>query len=436
MAARKSVLKKASRTLAAAASKLAPKGAGKANGKGRPAARAAAVAAATAATAAAATAAAAAAPRRAAAGGGGRKVGYAVVGLGHFAQNAVLPAFANAKKNSRLVALVSGDVQKQKALGKKYQVPVFTYEQFDEVLAHPEVDAVYIALPNHLHAEYAIRAARAGVHVLCEKPLALTEGQCREMIRAASDADVRLMTAYRLHFEAANLAAVEAVRSGSIGEPRTFASSFTFQVAKDNIRTDLMSGGGVIWDIGMYCINATRYLFRAEPTEVFCFRAKGKDARFAETEEGASAVLRFPDDRLATFTVSFGAASTSTYTLVGTQGSVRLDNAYDYMGKMELTVQAGKKTRKKTFPERDQLAPELLYFSTCVLENKVPEPDGWEGLADVRIIAALYESARLNRPVELPAFDPGARPTGAQTADALPPHYEDKVVNAEAPVQG
>ncbi|HLM43994.1 MAG TPA: Gfo/Idh/MocA family oxidoreductase, partial [Myxococcaceae bacterium] len=157
-----------------------------------------------------------------------RKVGYAVVGIGHFAQDAILPAFKNAKKNSRLVALVSGDAKKHRVVGKRYKVPVFGYEQLEECLAMPEVDAVYIALPNTMHAEYAVRAARAGAHVLCEKPLAMDEQQCMEMIRAAEDSDVKLMTAYRLHFESANLAAMEAVRKGKIGEPRLFSSSFSF----------------------------------------------------------------------------------------------------------------------------------------------------------------------------------------------------------------
>ena len=361
-----------------------------------------------------------------------RKVGYAVVGLGHFAQDAVLPAFKNAKKNSQLVALVSGDAQKHRALGKQYKVPVFGYEQFDDVLAMPEVDAVYIVLPNFLHAEYAVRAARAGAHVLCEKPLALDENQCLEMIRAAEDSDVKLMTAYRLHFESTNLAAMEAVRKGKIGEPRIFSSSFSFQIDAPNIRIESDKGGGVAWDIGVYCVNAARYLFRSEPEEVFAFRVKGKDPRFAETEEAVSAVMRFPDDKLATFNVSFGAASLATYQLVGTQGSVRLDNAYEYKGKMSLELQT-KGTKKRTFPSRDQIGPELLYFSDCILKNKEVEPSGWEGLADVRIIRALYESADSGRPVRLAPFEKRLRPTGDQELQR-PPVSPPELVNVSSPM--
>jgi glucose-fructose oxidoreductase len=363
-----------------------------------------------------------------------RKVGYAVVGLGHFAQDAVLPAFQNAKKNSHLVALVSGDPQKHRVLGKRYKVPVYGYDQFDECLALPEVDAVYIVLPNSLHAEYAVRAARAGAHVLCEKPLALDENQCLDMIRAAEDSEVKLMTAYRLHLESSNLAAMEAVRKGRIGEPRIFSSSFSFQIDAPNNRIDREVGGGVAWDIGVYCVNAARYLFRSEPEEVFAFRVKGKDPRFAETEEAVSAVMRFPDDRLASFNVSFGAASSSTYQLVGTKGSIRLDNAYNYKGKMFLELQT-KGTKKRTFPDRDQIGPELVYFSDCILNNKEVEPSGWEGLADVRIIRALYASADSGRPVRLEPFEKRLRPTEEQEQQR-PPVEPPEMVNVSPPIGG
>ena len=363
-----------------------------------------------------------------------RKVGYVVVGLGHFAQDAILPAFKNAKKNSKLVALVSGDPRKHRALGKRYGVPVHGYDQYEECLALPDVDAVYIALPNSMHAEYTVRAARAGAHVLCEKPLALDENQCMEMIRAAEDSDVKLMTAYRLHFESANLAAMEAVRKGKIGEPRIFSSSFSFQIQGPNIRIDREAGGGVAWDIGVYCVNAARYLFRSEPEEVFAFISKGKDERFAETEEAVSAVMRFPEGRLASFNVSFGAASTAVYQLVGTKGSVRLDNAYDYKGKMSLEVQT-KGTKKRTLPSRDQIGPEILYFSDCILNDKQVEPSGWEGLADVRIIRALYESAASGRPVRLAPFEKRQRPTEEQE-QRRPPVKPPEMVNVAPPMEG
>src|SRR5687768_6136489 len=167
-----------------------------------------------------------------------KPIRYAVVGLGHIAQVAVLPAFAHARKNSILAALVSDDEEKRQELGQLYGVErTFTYAQYDDCLASGEIDAVYIALPNNMHREYTERAARAGIHVLCEKPMAQTKEDCEAMIGAAEDNHVKLMIAYRLHFEESNLRAIETVKSGKLGEPRIFISDFTMQVTdRDNIR--------------------------------------------------------------------------------------------------------------------------------------------------------------------------------------------------------
>ena len=186
---------------------------------------------------------------------------YAVVGLGHLAQVAVLPAFKNAK-NSELVAIVSGDAEKRKKLARSIGLEhVYSYDRYDRALA--EVDAVYLVLPNHLHREYAVRAAAAGVHVLCEKPMAVTEEECEAMIEAADSNDVKLMIAYRLHFEKANLEAIKLVKSGKLGDTRIFDSVFGQQITEDNVRVTepVEKGGGPVYDMGVYCINAARYLF-------------------------------------------------------------------------------------------------------------------------------------------------------------------------------
>ncbi|MEJ7618683.1 MAG: Gfo/Idh/MocA family oxidoreductase [Pyrinomonadaceae bacterium] len=276
-----------------------------------------------------------------------RKIRYAVIGLGHIAQVAVLPAFAHAKKNSELVALVSSDQEKLKKLGRKYAVKrLVPYEGYDELLRSGDIDAVYIALPNQLHREYTISAARAGVHVLCEKPMAVTDKECEQMIRAADEGRIKLMIAYRLHFEAANMKAVEMARTGKLGDVRIFNSTFTMQVKPDNIRLKTETGGGTLYDIGIYCINAARYIFRSEPTEVLAMSATGDDdKRFTEVEEMVSASLRFPGDRIAAFTCSFGASSVSTYQIVGTKGTLRADPAYDYAGELKLNITSTAKNR-------------------------------------------------------------------------------------------
>jgi predicted dehydrogenase len=202
-----------------------------------------------------------------------KKVRYAVIGLGHIAQAAVLPAFRHASENSELTALVSGDPAKLRRLGRQYGVPYKVgFRQLDDFLESGKVDAVYIATPNSTHRAIAERAARLGVHVLCEKPMATTESDCRAMIEAARDGRARLMIAYRLHFEAANLEAIRLAESGKIGEIKTFASTFSINVRdRYNIRLQRNKGGGTLYDIGVYCINAARYLFKSEPEEVFAF---------------------------------------------------------------------------------------------------------------------------------------------------------------------
>ncbi|HEX4441046.1 MAG TPA: Gfo/Idh/MocA family oxidoreductase [Thermoanaerobaculia bacterium] len=358
-----------------------------------------------------------------------------MVGLGYIAQAAVLPAFAHARGNSELTAIVSDDPLKRKELGEKYGARyAYDYTGYADCLRNEEVDAVYIALPNHMHRDYAVAAAEAGKHVLCEKPLAVTERDCEDMIDAAKRYGVRLMTAYRLHFDRANLEAVEIVRSGRLGEPRLFDSVFTMQVDPGNVRLlPPERGGGPIYDIGVYCINAARYLFRAEPSEVFAWSATiGGDERFAEAPEMVSAILRFPVERLATFTCSFGAADSGWYQVGGTKGVLRVDPAYEMAEPLMHQVTVEGKTTKKRFPKKDQFAPELVYFSRCVLEDREPEPSGREGLADVRVIRALCESARTGRPVSLPELERHHRPTLAM-AEEKPPVRMPELVHADTP---
>jgi predicted dehydrogenase len=340
-------------------------------------------------------------------------VRYAIVGLGHIAQVAVLPAFAHARRNSRLAALVSDDRTKLAALSKKYGVErTFRYGDYDACLA--EVDAVYIALPNSMHAEYTIRAARAGVHVLCEKPMAVTVDECQRMIDACREHRVKLMIAYRLHFEEINLKVVDLVRSGRIGEPRFFNSSFAMTVRAGDIRTRKAMGGGTLYDIGVYCINAARYLFRAEPIEVVALSVTSGAAKLKEVDETTGALLRFDDGRVAAFVTSFNAADVASYRIVGTKGQVHVSPAYEYAEGLACEITIGGKTTRKQIGKRDQFAPELLYFSDCVRRNREPEPSGEEGLQDVRIVQALYESAEIGRPVALPPFARTKRPSGRQ----------------------
>ena len=357
-------------------------------------------------------------------------VRYAVVGQGYIAQAAVLPAFRHARGNSRLVALVSGDETKRRMLGKKYDAATYSYEEYESCLASGDVDAVYIALPNDQHRDFTVRAARAGVHVLCEKPLAIDERECRAMIAACKRHKVKLMTAYRLHFERATLTALREVGNGVIGEPRLFVSSFTMTVEPPNIRLEAGKGGGTLYDIGVYCINAARHLFRDEPVEVVAMTAGSKPG--SSVEESASCILRFPGGRLATFCVSFGTDKTSEYRVVGTKGSLRVEPGYELARGLEHHVSREGKKRTIAYAKRDQFAPELIYFSDCILNGTDPEPSGEEGLADVRVIRALYRSAASGRPVRLAPGRARRQPTLRQEI-TRPPVRVPQLVNATPP---
>ena len=340
-------------------------------------------------------------------------VRYAVVGLGHIAQVAVLPAFAHATRNSELVAVVSSDGAKRREIAKRYRIDrAFTYDGFDDCLR--EVDAVYIALPNSMHAEYTIRAARAGVHVLCEKPMAVTVAECRKMIAACRTAGVKLMIAYRLHFETLTVDTIEIARRGRLGDLKYFNSSFSMRVRRGDIRTKRVYGGGTLYDIGVYCINAARNLFGSEPTRVSAISLNSGTAALVEIDETTAAILRFGDDRVASFVTSFNAGDVSSFDLVGTKGSLHVDPAYEYAEGLSYTLTVdGRKTRKQG-GKRDQFAPELLHFSDCILNDREPEPSGEEGMQDVRIVQALYRSAKMGRPISLPPFKDSHRPSSRQ----------------------
>lgn len=362
-----------------------------------------------------------------------RKIRYAVIGQGYISQIAVLPAFANATANSELAALVSDDPRKLKTLSRKYGVErTYVYDGYEDCLKSGAIDAVYIALPNSLHREYAVRAARAGIHVLCEKPMAVTEKECQAMIGAAKRHGVKLMIAYRLHFEPVNLKAIDIVRSGRLGEPRFFNSVFSIRVAPDNSRLRSALGGGTLYDIGIYCINAARYLFQAEPVEVLAMKSAGRDARFHEVEEMTGALLRFPGERLAAFTCSFGAAKASMYEIVGDRGRLRVEPAYEHAGSLGLRLMIGSHSRDRHFLESDQFSPELLYFSDCILSDRPPEPSGREGLIDVRIIRALYRSATTGKAVRLSPLQRQRRPNREQEI-RRPAVKKPRLVHAEPP---
>lgn len=360
------------------------------------------------------------------------KIRYAIVGAGNIAQVAVLPAFQHARENSELVAIVSSDAEKRRELGRRYGIGLTgDYDELEDVLERGEIDAVYICTPNDSHREFCERAARVRVHVLCEKPMADTVEDCQRMIAACEDANVKLMIAYRLHFEEANLRAVEIVNDGVIGEARLFSSCFSQQVRPDDVRTRGELAGGALFDIGVYAINAARYLFRDEPSQVYATSSPGDD-RFEGVDATTSAILRFPGERVAQFTASLALSPVSSYRVIGSRGDLLVEPAYSYVEELQHTLTVDGKKSERKFYRRDQFAPELVTFSGCILDGEEPEPSGEEGLADVRVICALFESARTGRAVDLPPFQRRRRPSMSQEMH-MPPVEKPDTVNAPSP---
>ena len=343
---------------------------------------------------------------------------FAVIGQGHFAQTSILPAFAHARR-AELTAIFSDDESKLAALRRKYRVEhALPYAQLDEFLRSGAVEAVYIAVTNDRHAEVTERAAAAGVHVLCEKPMASSSAHAERMIAVCQRAHVKLMIAYRLHFDEANLAAVETIKSGKIGDPRYLSAIFSQQVTPGNSRTQRVHAGGPLRDIGIYCINAARYLFRDEPLEVTALAGtRAGDRRFREVDEQVSALLRFPGDRLAQITCSFGAADVASCVVLGTKGRVRLEPAFD-LSNLALEVEIKGKTRRRTFKAHDQVAPEIDELAACIRQGRDPEPSGLEGLADLRVIEAIEAAARTGQRVAVNRVFPERRPSPRQVRRA------------------
>jgi predicted dehydrogenase len=242
--------------------------------------------------------------------------------------------------------------------------------------------------------------------------MATSSRDCDAMIDACDRAAVRLMIAYPLHFDPANLRAIEIVRSGKLGEPRYFTASFSQQVrdGDGDVRTRADLAGGALFDMGIYGINAARLLFGAEPTAVVGFQARATDDRFHDVDAMTTALMHFSDDRLAHVVASHGAADVDSMRIVGTRGELRVEPAFGYAGQLKHYLTIGSRTQETTFRTGDRFAPELVHFSECLRCGAEPQPSGREGLADVRVMEALIRSAHDGRLVELAAFDPGARP--------------------------
>jgi predicted dehydrogenase len=324
-----------------------------------------------------------------------KQVRYAVVGAGWISQEAFMPSI-DQTGNSITTAIVTGNKANARKLANFYGIEhTYGYDQYEAMLGSGFVDAVYIALPNSLHADYTIRAAKAGVHALVEKPLATSVTECEAMISASEQAGTKLMTAYRLHHEPGTIEALETIHRGDIGDPRIFTSVFSFQSGESNHRLKGEHWGGPLQDIGVYCLNAARHVFSSEPTEAVALAGHGdNDPRFVEVEETICATLRFPGDRIATFVASFGAEPLDMYRVVGSKGELEMSPGFRFETATRLRLSRAGQVTERIYPRVDHFSGQVAYFSDCIIRGTSPEADGWEGLADVRALRAIETAAR------------------------------------------
>jgi predicted dehydrogenase len=301
--------------------------------------------------------------------------------------------------NSSITGLVSGHRDKANKIAAQYGVPqhsIYSYENFDDIAHNPGIDAVYVALPNSMHAEYTIRAAKAGKHVLCEKPMSTTVADAEAMIAACKAANVKLMIAYRCHYEPTNLKAVQLITDGAIGQVQAIESAFGFNIGLGEWRLNKkLAGGGPVFDVGIYSLNACRYLTREEPVQIAAFSSvTDRDGRFDQVEENVSWSMRFPSGVVASCATTYGATMPGYFKVYGSKGWLQVDQAFVYEGlRLRGEFQGTKLDELNPARDPSHFTAEAAHFSRNIQNGEQPRTPGEEGLRDMRYIAEIYRSA-------------------------------------------
>jgi predicted dehydrogenase len=318
------------------------------------------------------------------------RVGWGVISTANIARRAVLPAIQRSR-NGELAAVGSRDAGKAAALAAELAIPC-AYGSYEELLAEPAVQAVYIPLPNSMHREWAIRAAEAGKHILCEKPLAMDAAECNAMAAAAREHGVVLMEAFMYRFHPQLERVRELIDQGAVGEPRLIRASFTFRVTNPaNIRLQKDLGGGSLMDVGCYCVNLGRTLFGAEPAEVQAFATWSAGG----VDEQLVASMSFANNRYVQFDCALTLARRETYQVVGTEGVIDVPVAFlPGVSDTQIHIRDAQGARTETIAGVDEYQLMVEHFADCVRGRATPRYPAAEAAANMLAIAALYRSAR------------------------------------------
>lgn len=341
------------------------------------------------------------------------RIGFAIVGLGRLSLEEILPAFGESRR-AKPIALVSGTPEKAKAVAAQYGIApdsIYDYASFDRIAERPEIRAVYVVLPNAMHHDFVLRAAAAGKHVLCEKPMATSSAEAREMVAACRAARVRLMVAYRIQYEPTHREAIRLIRSGELG-PLKFLDAINtqHQGSPDQWRMKrAMAGGGALPDIGLYCLNTARAYAGEEPVEVFArLWSTPDDPRFREVEENVAFMLRFPSGLVANCFTGYGAHDGKPMRAHLEKAWIDIEDAFAYRGQaMRIGHRSGSGSSidQVKVRQQNQFALELDHLAACIAADRQPRTPGEEGLQDHVLMEAIYESARTGAPVTPPRIE-------------------------------
>jgi len=337
---------------------------------------------------------------RASPSGSGKKLGFALCGLGSLSTHQIAPALLKTTR-CRLAAIITGTPAKAAGWKAQYGIPdknIYSYETMHRMADNPDIDVVYVVTPNAIHLDNTLAAAKAGKHVFCEKPMEISPERCQRMIDAVKAAGRTLGVGYRLHFEPNNLECVRIARSRDLGALKVLDAHFGFPVQPGVWRLNRsLAGGGPLMDVGIYCVQATRYLTGEEPVSVSATMTRGGDSRFSEVEESIAWQTKFPGGTLAHCATSYNAAPAGYFRGLAEHGWFALDPAFTYDG-IRGTRSDGKAI---DFPEIDQFAAEMDDFAESITSGRPTRVPGEEGLRDVKIMMAIYEAARSGRTVDL-----------------------------------
>jgi predicted dehydrogenase len=300
-----------------------------------------------------------------------------------------------ASKRTHLLAVASRSQSSADEYARKWKIPR-AHGSYEALLADPEIDVIYISLPNHLHAEWTIKALKAGKHVLCEKPIALTISDVDAMIAASKETGKILMEAFMYRHHPQTLKAKEIVESGVLGKLQFIRGSFTYYLDHEgDIRSKAETGGGSIWDVGCYPISYARYVVGAEPLEVFGWQVMGAGG----VDDTFIGQMRFPDDIHMQFDSSFKFSSRSHIEIVGTQGTLNIPNPFKPNRNDKIELQRGDKFEVIKIKGQELYLGEVDDVCDAILLGKAPRISLADSRANVSVLLALLESARLGKPV-------------------------------------